>query len=261
MNEMDQLRTLDPARHWEPSDTDRRSADAMVERVIAVPPQFTPQSASRTGRRILLTSAAAAVIAVGVTLTPSLWPGGSSAQAYAAWATPGTMSEAQALAMARECAAGWGPSWGRAPVASDIVLAETRNEGSLLLIAKGGSEDLADCMTLDGDGGVGGADLLPASAPEPGVEKVTIQGMGASQATSAGGWTSEVIGRVAEDVIGVDVVMDDGQVVHASVQGGWWVAWWPGHEGGEDDTADVVVHSRDGDATYVPSQLFWQNLD
>jgi hypothetical protein len=37
-----------------------------------------------------------------------------------------------------------------------------------------------------------------------------------------------MIAQVAGDVTAVDVTLDDGTVVTATVQNGWAVAWWPG---------------------------------
>ncbi|MET0426846.1 MAG: sigma-70 family RNA polymerase sigma factor [Actinoplanes sp.] len=196
---------------------------------------------ARRGRVLVL--AAGAVLAAGLVAVPSLGPGGS--EAYASWTpTPRTVAGGQVLSQAQACL-------GERPDVADIVLAEQRGEATLL-IARRRDGELMACTILDPDDGVAGAEVLDRSADRPGPARVSIQSMGA---TGDRHWYSEVIGRVGAGVTAVDVVLPDGAAVRASATGGWWAAWWPGHEGGEVDTVRIVVHTAAGQQTYRPSQL------
>lgn len=252
MNELEQLRTLDPARDWRPGADDRIAADAFVDRLVSAE-EAPRRPAAR--RRVLIGCAAAAVAVAGAAVVPALLPGGDGGSAaYAAWATPRGVAGPQALTLATDCAEKWGAEWGRKPVASDVVLAEHRGKGFLLLVAKGGGKDLVDCVAVDAGKGVVGAELLDPSAGVIGPAKVLVQSLSANR-DEQGTWYSAVVGRATGDVTGVDVLASDGSTVHASLQAGWWAAWWPGQEAGTAAGVRITVHTATNARTYPSADL------
>ncbi|GIE34440.1 hypothetical protein Ait01nite_074850 [Actinoplanes italicus] len=165
------------------------------------------------------------------------------------------MTGAQVLPEARACAEGWGASWGRAPVASDILLAERRGTATLLITRKGDTGDLVACTVLDPATGTTGAELLNPAADTPAPESVSIQSMGSTSGDDDV-WHSDVIGRAGPSVTGVDVVLPDGgRTIQASTSAGWWAAWWPGHQAGQADAVRIIVHTATGSRTYRTGDL------
>jgi hypothetical protein len=75
------------------------------------------------------------------------------------------------------------------------------------------------------------------------------------QARVCGSDVGDTSSTRARGVTRVDLALDNGQVVQASVKSGWWAAWWPGPEGGEVDRLTVIVHNAGGTASFHPSQL------
>jgi hypothetical protein len=68
-----------------------------------------------------------------------------------------------------------------------------------------------------------------ASSTPQTVSSSRIQLSSLSQAqTPAGNSYSFVEGRAGSDVTGAALVLDDGTHVDATLQNGWFVAWWPG---------------------------------
>ncbi len=230
----------------------RRAAAAGPEPVV-VP--FRP--ASRPRWRVAAGIAAAAGVA-GVLV---LGPGGSAPQAVADYsylpdrATPAVQaalvsacSEALAQAPAED---GTGASWAAAhpfvPAAQHLAVVDVRGPWGLTVLVD--DETIGDCLSgPDGVVGTARQELRSAVADEP-ATGVRTAGLGSTR-TSDGGdlHGSTAYGRSAADVAAVEVVLPDGQVVTATVQDGWWAAWWPGVT--EDDRA-VRLRSTDtaGQAT------------
>ncbi|MEV4345008.1 hypothetical protein AB0J83_11075 [Actinoplanes sp. NPDC049596] len=233
ITDLDQLRSLDPARDYEPTPERRARATAALDQMF-----HRPRPA---GRRLAFGAAALAAAAAVAFAAVQLMPTGHGNRAYASWTpTPRAAAGAEVLPQALQCAAGW-TDWKTPPTAADVVLAEKRGDTSLLLISKDGT-DLTSCLILDPAQGPAGAELLDRSAPPPAADQVSTQTMSATEGTH--GWYSAVVGRAGADVTRVEIKLPDGTVVRATVKNGWWAAWWPGHEGGEADAVRVVTHAK-----------------
>jgi hypothetical protein len=255
MTELKDLATLDPMRHWQPDAAEKVRAQLLVDGLVSGRVTARAAQAPRpAGSRVLAGAAAAVVLVAGGLAVSASLPGGT-ARAYASWTpVPRAVTGAQVLPQARSCAAGWGTSWGRAPVAADVLLAERRGTATLLITHKGDTGELVECTILDPGGEAAGAELLNPAADPPAAGSVSVQSMGASSGDDEA-WYSEVIGRADPSVTGVDVVLPDGRAIQASTATGWWAAWWPGHEAGDADAVRVVVHTATGSRTYRSGDL------
>jgi hypothetical protein len=250
MNDLEQLAPLDPARGREPSVAEWSRSYTQVERVLAGRQSMTPAHARRSvvGRLGVGAVAVAAAVAAAAAV-PALLPG-STDKALAAWtAVPANLTGEQVMPQAQQCAKQGG---GTAPAnPSDVLLAEQRGIATLLIMKR--SAGSVECMTLGPDETSAAQPLLagPPTAPVNGLvslERMSSLGSGDEQ-------YSQVVGLINASVTGVDVVLYNGTVIHASRRSGWFAAWWPGPEGGEADALRIVVHTAAGDTTYRPADL------
>ncbi|WP_327002727.1 hypothetical protein OHA72_47790 [Dactylosporangium sp. NBC_01737] len=252
MKDLQQLAVLDPARGRVPTDMQRARSQAFVERVMAG--QVTGRSAHRPARRRLLAGAVVAVAAGGAAavVVPAFLPGDAD-KAVASWtAVPSTRTGEQVLPQARACAGNDVGGTSSTVQPSDVLLAEQRGVATLLIMRKS-SGTTVECLSVGDDtlASMGLADDRPRPAPPSGVATLeTMSSLGDGDSM----W-SNIVGRVGPGVTGVQVRLDNGRVVEASVQAGWWAAWWPGPEGGQVDRLTVIVHTADRTASYRPSQL------
>jgi hypothetical protein len=51
-----------------------------------------------------------------------------------------------------------------------------------------------------------------------------------------------VEGHAGQDVTGATLMLDDGQVIKATIENGWFTAWWPGTH----DATDAIVTTASG---------------
>ncbi len=255
LTDLTDLATLDPVRHWWPDAAEKARAQALIDDLVSGDLAAVAAPTPRLARRRLLAGAAAvAVLTAGAVAASALLPGGTP-RAYASWTpVPQIVTGAQVLPQAQACAKGWGRSWGRAPVASDILLAERRGTATLLITRKGDTGDLVACTVLDPATGATGAELLNPAADTPAPQSVSIQSIGASSGDDHA-WHSDVIGRADPSVTGVDVVLSDGRTIQASTSAGWWAAWWPGQQAGQPDAVHIIVHTATGSRTYRTRDL------
>ncbi|MBL7253023.1 hypothetical protein [Paractinoplanes lichenicola] len=260
MNDLEQLAVLDPMRDYEPSPSRRARATAALEKVFHEPAPAPSRRfsfgdaapARRSARRFVLSGAVVGLAAAVAVAGMIVLPGEHGDKAYAWTAKPQALAGADALPEAQRCAAGWGADWATPPTAADILLAERRGRATLALVRKDGT-GLTACFVLDPAEGAAGGDLLDTATPQPVNGRARIETMGATEGKE--GWYSDVIGRAGADVTKLEIELPDGTNVQASVRNGWWVAWWPGHEGGKADGVRVVVHTSSGSKSFLPSEL------
>lgn len=245
--DLERLSLIDPSRDRVLTDAEQRRANAALERIVA---QATPSTQPSTSRRLKLVGgfggATVALVAGGL-----LFSGAASA----AWKpVPDIASPSQAAEQATDCAASWPdhrPA-GQVP-ASDILLAERRGDGHLTLLKKG--DTVVSCFDI----GVGGAgwgviyDPIVSTKTAPAGDSVRVFSVETS-GDGAAGYT-DIIGRVGQDVTGVEVIAPDGTVVTASVSDGWFAAWFPGADPRGSLTTRVVVHSGGAERTSVVTDL------
>ncbi|MEV6301887.1 hypothetical protein AB0M02_20915 [Actinoplanes sp. NPDC051861] len=245
MNDLDQLAVLDPSRGREPSEMEWARSRASIDRMLNGVPEHRPQTA---WRRVGVTAAAAvAVGAVGAVAVPALLPGAAE-EAIAAWTpAPGSLTGEQVMPQARECA-------GDDPVVpDDVLLAEQRGLATLLILRKDDGT-VVECLNAGDSSTMASMALVEESRIKvPAQGAVDLETM-SSLGDGDGQW-SNIVGLTGAGVTGVDVRLDSGKVLQASVRNGWWAAWWPGAEGGEVDTLTVVVHTADGSTSHRPSTL------
>lgn len=250
MKDLQQLAVLDPARGREPTAMEWTRSEAFVERVMAG--QVTGKSARRpAGRRLALGLAAVAAGAAAVVAVPALLPGAAE-EAVAAWTpAPGSLTGAQVMPQARSCAENGVGDTSSAFDPADVLLAEQRGKATLLIMRKDNGA-IVECMSVGEDSlaSMGLTDGSPTAPPAGTVDLQTRSSTGEGDAM----W-SNIVGLVGPGVTGVEVRLDNGRVVQASVKSGWWAAWWPGPEGGEVDSFTVTVHTDKGTTSHRASEL------
>ncbi|GAA1650093.1 hypothetical protein GCM10009790_34040 [Georgenia ruanii] len=251
---------LDPAHAPRAATGREPAAQVMLERILAEARAGGPAGAARGGggaggsaargpvRRWLLVGAAAAV-AVGLVVLP---PWGAPEHAFATWtAVPEELPVARLQERLGELPCATGRSSESSLSTGEVVLAEER--GDVTFIVTASPVGMAHCLVLDGQvtssgwgSFVGAAELAPTE-----VGTVLAAGAGAG----AGAYTA-IYGRVGSDVVGVDVhplgSPDDPHApppgvvpesVQATVDNGFYGAWWPGSGGG---AFELTIHLADG---------------
>ncbi len=231
---MVELEGLDPARDLR---APGRADDPALQTILGT--DRATVKVRRAPRPVLVAGAAAAAVvavAVGVTLTSSL----GSPPAYASWTpAPADLSEAAATQAAEPCGTAAheitdgpdGPEVTEVPVRP--VLTEVRGEYAYVVLA--GDDAVTECFVTtpaDGEQDVVTSDAVLAADPaEPGPRDVTTLQAGTaswSESSTGDGALTSAFGRVGDDVAAIELTLDSGEVVRASVDDGWWAAWAPG---------------------------------
>ena len=111
-----------------------------------------------------------------------------------------------------------------------LVVVDTRGANRLILLF-GGRAETAECFVtrdragqLMVDGGGGSSSVPPPPAPQP--VEVRFNGAGSNHGPE-GPW-SYGIGEAGPAVASVELTPLSGVLVQASLNRGWFVAWWPG---------------------------------
>lgn len=200
----------------------QRDPDAVLAGILEAEPgpgPVNPHGYLRRTRIVLVAAAALALVAVPVV--------NSRDSAYAGWtAYPAALSTGQGSAVARQCGSWVQGSITEAP--TRVVLSERRGDIGLALLT-GPNGLLVTCeLSLGGSGEPSGGaseDYL-TQAPRP--DEIISDG-GSGFAEDDGEPIFRVVsGRVGADVTGVVVhTAEQGDVI-ASVEQGYFTAWWPG---------------------------------
>lgn len=203
--------------------------------------QGADRSALTRHRTWVLTGLAAALTAVGVVL-PTVTDG--SGAAFASWTpTPSVVPLSEAASWQEQClAAGADP---QGPVTT--ALSERRGQFTFALMVT--DQAVGTCLLLDqaaveGTGAQerGAISWGPGSdLPTPTTRGATVQ-RGATFDSSAGEFTS-AFGRAGEQVAAVRLTPDGGRSVQATLEDGYFTAWWPGPAG---DHLRVTLTHLDG---------------
>ena len=206
--------------------------------------------------------AAAAALVAGIFTFIVLLSSGTTA-AYAGWSAVPTTPSAPALAAAKaSCKRVGGPLFTRA-VAGRLVLTDERGRYIAELFTSG--IDVGICITNDtgGGGSVGGDALVLGFYAAPGPDQLGISGGGGGSApgfADAGSPTDSVgagsnagreihrYGRAGNDIAAVTFVFSDGSKVDATVENGWYFAWWPNL----NQPASVRATTRSGQTLSSP---------
>jgi hypothetical protein len=230
----DMLRSLDvaPARL---TPTQQQRADASLERIVATAPRPAGQDAPRIRPRLrpllALPTAAVAVAAAALLL-----PRGTGTIVYASWTpspTPLTSQELAVVAPAcREQLAG-----SIDLTRARLVLAERRGEFVALLYRTDDPDVSSSCLARNRRGSDDVDELSSGTGGSSGPAlRPTARGFTQGAVADYQG-ASITDGGVGAEVRGV-TIHAAGLTVEASVHGGRYVAWWPGHAFGPRVTSD-----------------------
>lgn len=248
MNDLERLAVLDPARGRTPSDLELTRASAQLDRIIA----GSVPTHRRVPRRWIAVGAATVAAGVAaVVVVPALIPS-TAERAVAGWtAEPATRTGDQVLPQARACGRGDVAGSSATVRPDDVLLAEQRGVATLLIMRRNGR--IVECLSA-GDDAMASMGLLDdGPLPPQSADQVSLETM-SSLGDGDGQW-SNIVGLVGAGVTAVEVRLDNGRVITASVGNGWWAAWWPGPEGGEVDHLTVLVHTAAGTTAHRPSTL------
>jgi len=202
--------------------TETRLREALHERAQDVPETALERLAAhdyrprtRRLRPSLAIGAGAAASAGAIAAIVSLTAGASSA--FAGWTpTPNTPTSGQVASAKLNCSA-------RSPISGlPLVLTDTRGPFTFQIYA----DDHASAVCTTGpsfQSVQASASTRPVKIPADKLEANGVQ-----TASKDGQPYSFLDGMVGSQVSGVTVVLSDGTRVTATVQNGWFVAWWPG---------------------------------
>jgi hypothetical protein len=205
MNIEDDLRTIMHRRAAEVPD------DA-VGRVVAV--RYEPRTARRLRRPALTALSGGAVLAGAAGVAIGVLGGASPA--FAGWSpTPTAPSPGQLAKAIGSCRS-------RAPFGGlPLRLTDTRGPFTFMVYATDQTSDI--CITGPSFTSVSGWESSRPQTVPPGHVDLSTD-----HTTDRGGAVySFADGRVADDVSAATLALDDGSHVQATVQNGWFVAWWP----------------------------------
>jgi hypothetical protein len=180
-----------------------------------------PRSAVGT---VGVAGAAGAVVAVVL--------GSSAAPAFAGWQAKPAAVRRPLASIQQLCGQGLGTP----------VLADSRGPYTAAIYSD--SDRSAVCLSGNG---VSMNSTPPAGSPST-VATGAIELAGGGLRDSDGNALTLVDGRVGTGVTGVTVQRSDGSTVQASVENGWYLAWWPGSA--TADTATVTTASGSSSQTF-----------
>jgi len=217
-------------------------AQALLDRIVAAPAPPVPAAAGRrrtvwrprTAAIALLTAvAAAAALAV-----PQL----GSDPAYASWTPqPSPLAATDRTELADRCAARVRTEYatGEANPAARVVHGERRGDYAYVSVATVGWSAL--CFR-DRDGQLRDASIMmePVTAVTLGGTGVELQGW--PQLRTLEGYCRLMSGHVGSQVVGVDIVLrprsgEGSRTVRATVEDGYFLAWYPEQPDENEDTS------------------------
>ncbi len=165
------------------------------------------------------------VTTAGVAAALAILLGSSAAPAFAGWtANPTAPQHGQLTAAQQDCGASSGSP----------VLTDTRGPYTASIYSDGSTCVEGNGITISSSGHGGSTSSIPAG---------TIDLNGAGESDSDGNALTMVYGQIGAGVIAATIARDDGTSVQATVQNGWYLAWWPGTE--RAVTAQVSECERD----------------
>ncbi len=209
---------------------ERDLREALADRAARITPEasarlravdYHPRSRRLPPRRVLgalgLSGAAAAAGA-------AILLGSSAAPAFAGWtASPTAPLPGQLAAALQHCGTDAGTP----------VLTDTRGPYTASIYANGSTCVEGNGIEISASRGRGATSTIPAG---------TVELNGAGESDSDGHALTMVDGPIGAGVTGVTITRSNGSSIQATVQNGWYLAWWPGIE--RAVTAHVATASR-----------------
>jgi hypothetical protein len=246
--------------------TDQQLRDAFAARVEAVAPRIIARVTQtdfqpRRARVTVLTriSAAGGALAAAATAAVLALSGGTPL-AFAGWTATPSPATPTAVAAARIAC-------GHVP-ATDVLVSEARGPYTAIVFVRGdrpwqcvveGSRAIVDLSTLYPLGAYAmvptGKVMVPLVSRQAfGNTLQTLKQSGATWSTSklvavmtGPGSVSFALGIAGRGVTAVTFTLRNGSPVHATVQHGWYVAWWPGASTpGGAETTRITATTRTG---------------
>ena len=213
------LAAMDPAVGVVP----RGDPDVVLNEILrtGTQPAQKKNRAMRPGARVALVVAAVAALVVAIPLF------GGGQNAYAGWtAYPAALSTGQQSTVARQCEEWTEESITKAP--TQVVLSERRGGIGLALLSGPGGLLVTCQQTLGGSGEPSGGSSETYLTDIPARDEILSDGGSGFSEDDGEPIYRVVSGRVGADVTGVVVhTAEQGDVI-ASVEGGYFTAWWPG---------------------------------
>jgi hypothetical protein len=233
---------------------------ALAERATRMPPEardrlaqldYQPQAGPRrrpTSVWSLASAGGAAIAAATVAALLLLSSGGSTLVplAYAGWsATPETPTAAQVARAIARCRHLAGPLLARA-MRGRLILTDKRGRYVAVMYDNHGYAGVCILDEPAGAGAGGGSSPLlnRTVPPEPDQLGAPVGGGGyAPGFPGSHGSERHVSGRAGRDVLAVTLVFPGNRTVQATIEHGWYFAWWPGSDW---PPASVVVTTSSG---------------
>jgi hypothetical protein len=210
--------------------------DDAIRRVTAT--DYRPRRRRTLSRPVTALTGGVALAAAGAGTTIALL--GSASPAFAGWsATPTAPTPGQLQQAASDCQQ-------QTPFPNlPLKLADTRGPFTFEIYA----DDQSDAICIHGPSftnASGMSSSAPFSLP---ADRIQLQGSHTALASGAEYWFA--LGRAGSDVRGVTFDLSDGSQVQATVQNGWFVAWWPG----DASIKDASLATGSGTQTQTFPQL------
>jgi len=195
----------------------------------------------------LLTAAAATAAVLLIDLGPR------APAAFAGWSAKPTAAAADQISSAEagcrqqlESAPG-GPAGAPAPaMPTNLPVALTDVRGPFTFVVFADDTHTATCISGPQFASVAGSGSSQP-APAPSASQIAVRQ--SQHSSRAGSAYSFVEGRVGSAVTGATLALSGGGHVQATVQNGWFVAWWPGNAG----IASATVTTASGTSTQALS--------
>jgi hypothetical protein len=228
-------------------------AQALLDRIVTssahpVPAPVGLRRAARQPRRATIAVLAAAVAVTAALILPNV---GSNA-AFASWTPqPSPLAAAEQDELADRCVTSVAAEYRHreADPARRIVHGERRGDYAYVSVVTGGWT--ASCFR-DRDGALRNGSVMaePVDAATLGDTGVELQGW--PQLRSQEGYCRLLTGHVGSQVVGVDVTVrdrtgDHARTVHATVENGYFLAWYPeGLDEADSNTTSLTLRLSDG---------------
>src|SRR5262245_3436344 len=112
----------------------------------------------------------------------------------------------------------------------ELVLADGRGGGRLLLVYNGANGASAECVaTIESNGNVVGEGSGSSSGGQDVPGPLEIRPMSGGSSGGPGAW-SNLHGQVGSEISRVVLELGDGTHITASLSDGRFAAWWPGEQ-------------------------------
>ncbi|HLR94264.1 MAG TPA: hypothetical protein VK053_07050 [Jiangellaceae bacterium] len=243
---------LDPAHEPRPQAGQGAAAQKLLTQVLSRPSGAGPDEPGHgthrpLGRWLLSATAAAAVVAAVVVAPP--W--GAPEHAFATWTpVPEQVSATVEVEIAEECS----NELAMDVLDQRVVVAEERGRVTFGLLSRAGY--LSHCLLVDGAWVLSGGGATGSYGSEAQLADDEVQTVLAAAGGNEDTAYTTITGRVGEDVVAVEVhprgpVEEPGalpggslpETVVASVENGYYAAWWPGVS---VEAIELTIHLADG---------------